>query len=363
MQGEKICVMNNKNTLYRNVAAGGASRGRPMAWFRFFVFQILMSTCLLGCENGAGSFEDWYEAEGIVAGEETHFETWKGVLALLGDGTLCTAALIDEHVLLTAAHCVYEPSKGVNYLTRPELLLVRGGAEILGPGKNTYATGEEIVLHETWKGDIKDMDSVDLALIRLSRPLTGLEIYPIREAASPRIGQKGKIVGYGLVGENGANSAGAHRQGDTTVLELYKNRIEMGEPSGVCNGDSGGPLFTVQDGQWVITGVTSFGMNEICQASQGGWAVDVVPYRSWIDSALYDLTGHGLEERETSILGGTGAAGASGAAGYDEEAWGDEGFEGEIRSRRLSQEQIACSLARVAPAASSSLLDLALLLW
>lgn len=336
------------------------------------VLKAVLLIGVLGCESGVDAYGDWYEAEGIIAGEETRFETWRGVLALLGGGTLCTATLVDEEVLLTAAHCVYEPQKGVNYLERPELLMVRGGANVIESGAVTYATGAQIVLHENWKGDIKDMEGVDLALIRLNRPLTELETYPIRERTSPQIGQKGKIVGYGLWEDDLGDSAGVHRQGDTTVQDLRKDRIEMGKPSGVCNGDSGGPLFTVQDGRWVLTGVTSFGMSAICLPSQGGWAVDVVRYRSWIDSALMELVGHGLEDVEGAVSTHDEGDGL-GALGYGENDWGtaaeenlkefDGRFEGDIEGQRFSQDAVSCSLSPKARANRFSPLGLAFLLW
>lgn len=340
--------------------------------FRSFVLKAVLSIGALGCDSGIDADEEWFEVEGIIAGEETRFETWRGVLALLGSGTLCTGTLVDEEVLLTAAHCVYEPQKGVNYLERPELLMVRGGANVIESGAVTNAIGAQIVLHENWKGDIKDMEGVDLALIRLNRPLTEFETYTIRERTSPQIGQKGKIVGYGLWEDDLRDSAGVHRQGDTTVQDLRKNRIEMGEPSGVCNGDSGGPLFTFQDGRWVLTGVTSFGMSAICLPSQGGWAVDVVRYRSWIDSALRDLVGHGLDDVE-----GAGSAhdegDRSGAQGYPESEWGqateenlkefDGRFEGDIESQRFAQDAISCSLRPKVGANRFSPFELASLLW
>ncbi len=90
------------------------------------------------------------------------------------------------------------------------------------------------------------------------------------------------------------DSAGVHRVGETKLLQVETNLIELGGETGTCSGDSGGPLFTFQGGQWVVSGVHSFVEDYDCPAAFGSWDFNVLTYRNWIEQVVYGWTGHGL---------------------------------------------------------------------
>ncbi|HSA32813.1 MAG TPA: DUF4215 domain-containing protein [bacterium] len=241
----------------------------------------------------------------IVNGQETNYQIYKGVVGLILNSSmgqsLCTATLIDPEVLLTAGHCVYLKENGVlvmNAVSNPGSITVKSGANIMYGG-TTIAQAEQVVKHDTWTGDINSYGGLnaDIALIKLDRQITDVEYYGIRTDPEENIGDPGIIVGYGIT-KTGAYDSGIHRWGNAKVLDkgtiMYKqNLLEVGDPSGTCQGDSGGPFFTTQNGQLVVSGVTSFG-GQTCYADRDGYDTWVLKYYSWIEGIVQQFTGHGL---------------------------------------------------------------------
>ncbi|MCU0664437.1 MAG: trypsin-like serine protease [Myxococcota bacterium] len=254
----------------------------------------------------------------IVNGTTTNYKSWKGVVALFYSsggyaGSICTATLIDPKVLLTAGHCVYLPGEGVDAVNTPSRISVLGGANINTFSRVEYPGPAKIVKHPSWTGNINNSSAVDLALIKLSSPITTVETYGVRVAPSAQVGDMGKIVGYGLSSSSAQDSAGVHRVGDTSILALGNRIMELGNPSGTCQGDSGGPFFTQQGGKWVVTGVTSFGISNTCKATGDAYDMNVLTYRQWIDTTMEDLVGHGLGETGSTDPVDTDTGSASGS--------------------------------------------------
>ena len=228
----------------------------------------------------------------VVNGSEVSNNEWTGVFALyMSQGAICTASLIDPEVILTAGHCVYDGQ----YFS----VQVLSGLNI-NYGGNEIANVEEVVKHPNWNGDI-DYNSVDLALIHLSNPLNQYEVYGIRQNPGVERGESGTVVGYGLTSAYG-NDSGIKRKGETTILQKSSDYgspvLEVGNPAGLCMGDSGGPLFTYQNGKPVVTGVASYITNQNCSANSGSFEVDVLAHREWINSKVREWTGHDLMDIE-----------------------------------------------------------------
>jgi len=236
--------------------------------------------------------ESAFDFLGITNGQPTNWEIWKGVVAVYNNaGGLCTGTLIDPEVVLTAGHCVYYPSQGINVLNNPGAVQILGGANLYS-GAVLLANVSAIVKHPTWTGDISVQSAVDLALIRTATPVNSVPNYGVRSGAYPTVGTPGVVVGYG--NSTTGSGSGIHRWGNTTIKQIYQNLLEHGTPAGTCQGDSGGPLFTEVGGQWQVTGVTSFGTSYTCDPNSGNWSVTVQTYRPWIENQVIAWTGHGL---------------------------------------------------------------------
>jgi len=229
----------------------------------------------------------------IVNGEETTKEIWgesfSGVVMIMVEGpeglSSCTATIIDPQMLLTARHCIASQDNfGNTVYVEAKSISVKSGLWC-GYTSGSLALGEEVVPH---------LDA-DLALIYLNKKIAERKVYPVRDNPQEVVGEKGTIVGYGVSGEDKQDS-GTQRWGETTILKIwdYDNLIELGDPSGTCYGDSGGPLFTKQNGKNVVSGVTSFGA-EGCSSQSDSYSVQVMKYRNWIEENMEDLTGHDLD--------------------------------------------------------------------
>ncbi len=231
----------------------------------------------------------------IVNGTETGYKEWKGVVGLwLDDTYICTATLIHPKVLLTAGHCITENGETWN-------ITVMSGSNITGWEGSIVANVADTKTHPTWNGNINESTAIDLALIKLDRDVTNIESYKIRNYPESSIGDVGVVVGYGITASDN-DDTGIHRKGTAKILQKgilsgLGNRylLEVGSPSSTCSGDSGGPFFTMQNNQYVVTGVTSFGIKSSCVPDEDGFEMQVVKYRSWINSVVKDWTGDGID--------------------------------------------------------------------
>jgi hypothetical protein len=198
----------------------------------------------------------------VTPGYDTGPETWlirgfpvvpgsfRGVVSLdiAGDANpVCTATLVGQQVLLTAAHC----AAGGDFVT-------------FHIGTKTFrAKMTPSPLYDA-RGDSTappDPQSLDLALGLVESPVDSAD--PIPVGGTPVKGMDLILMGYGCTSPTGkTTNDGILREGSSELAQVQDVELVSYFPTGatLCYGDSGGPSFVRgQDGETDLLGIHSRG--------------------------------------------------------------------------------------------------------
>ncbi|SEW31026.1 V8-like Glu-specific endopeptidase [Cognatiyoonia koreensis] len=161
----------------------------------------------------------------------------------------CTATLIEDDLILTAAHCVYDGSGG---LIDADRLTFHAG---LRAGRAEATRGvTRLIAHPAYRheGGVTEPNRVamDIAVLRLDRPIRRPRIQPFPIAARPDFGDEVFVVSYGR-----SRSEAASLQDLCSVKGRQEGIIVM--TCAVEPGSSGSPVFITQDGERRIASVVS----------------------------------------------------------------------------------------------------------
>ena len=202
--------------------------------------------------------------------------------------SICSGTLIGCETFLTAAHCVC------------------GGTGLSCTGAGAPDPGDYSIFLQhagffgvssiRFRSDY-DFPVADIAVLKLSAPVTGIPPTAINTTATPSPGTPGLIVGFGRSG-GAASDYGLKRSGSvsvttcpvgisnsTSVCWRFQDPVgPAGEDSNTCNGDSGGPLFVDFGSGPVVAGVTSGGTSENCLPTDNSYDANVYFYRTWIEA-------------------------------------------------------------------------------
>ncbi|HEY3623686.1 MAG TPA: trypsin-like serine protease [Roseiarcus sp.] len=195
----------------------------------------------------------------VGAAPDSRFADRVAMVLIRGGDTagFCSALVLGPRVLLTAAHCL-RPLRDMAIHYRDA-----AGAAIIIPV-------DAAIAHPLYRADaIKArVESIDLALIRTTRPLpprfTGAAI---ANGGPPAIGASAIVSGYGAAREGDWSSGGALRSVTLAVREPASTVLiwaadPTGRAAGACNGDSGAPI-------WSADGSAAIAIVAWAQAPQG----------------------------------------------------------------------------------------------
>lgn len=230
-----------------------------------------------------------------IRGGEPTFE-FPAVGALSVQGSLCTVTLIGCETVLTAAHCVCPDGADDTY--------ARCAARSYDPEDMSFFfqhagffTGRSVVINRQFEFT----EGGDLAIVKLSEPVTGIQPQEIDTSRSPNDGTTATVVGFGTTGEFAIIPPGVGVKRIASVVTSdcgtnvraknhVCNSVAPGAPS-VCMGDSGGPLFVDFGDGPVVAGVASgaSGLGALfCTTPFLSFSTDVYRYRSFIRDELGD---------------------------------------------------------------------------
>ncbi|MGH6822725.1 MAG: S1 family peptidase [Methylocella sp.] len=202
------------------------------------------------------------------------------VLDKSGRASFCTASVIAQEIVLTAAHCVSSLSN-----TR---VLFRGGESQLVP-----LDIASLAVHPEFRPKIgrKHLISIDLALLRLAEPLPpAFKPIELTDSAPVAIGQPFRIAGFGRADESVSGTSGVLRAG-ILVASGPKSPVLvwLADPNGTglggCTGDSGAPVLAVGQPALVAVAIRANGNNgHSCGATTE--AVLIGPQMPWVRKTL-----------------------------------------------------------------------------
>jgi hypothetical protein len=166
---------------------------------------------------------------------------------MAGLAARCTASVVSEHVLVTAAHCLTETD-----LTRYTIFVGQDAMKPMAKIGVAEIHPDPMFVAQTTRDD---------AVVIADAPL-GVAPIPLYQKAIDQtiVGTQLVLLGYGRTVAGDATSDGIRRYVNSPVSGLETEWLDFNDPAdAVCRGDSGGPSLMSVNGVEQIVGIHSFG--------------------------------------------------------------------------------------------------------
>lgn len=216
----------------------------------------------------------------------------------------CTGTLITKRIVLTASHCVEFPESEGDPEFQVYFRPASGVSNELISIKAKFARS-----HEEFQGDAQGHMINDLALLVLEKEapqeIATLELFAKTEQI--RAAEAVRIIGYGRQVDTDKSDERAVGQLMSANVNLASNMssdkkshiskkqelifINQLKPTGICMGDSGGPLLINKNGKWQIIGVSSYviSSSKIKHCSGYGVFMNIGAFERWLKEAIIEV--------------------------------------------------------------------------
>ncbi len=297
----------------------------------FKVSTLLIITSLFSCspenfnssgsnQSGNSNLHNQFELSnesGIFGGtlSTDKFQKQNGIVQLeldmgLSGKATCTGTLIEKNIVLTAAHCVADPS----------IIQIKAifGLSDKRNNKNIIVPAVKAVAHPNFNPEVATDQTgwSDIALLKLktNAPAT-VSVVKLPSVVKLNLVKPGTqliLSGYGItnavvrmqtINSQGqtiivdlpSKGSGTLRQvSNIQVINLNANLSEIildqTQSKGACHGDSGGPAFLANpDGTLTQVGLTSRGTDELGNCNKNAIYTNVAFHSNWIQTNVEQL--------------------------------------------------------------------------